>query len=135
MSSQSLTISSFTLSTVIFEEGTCQQLASFPQVTLSLWNLNKKIEARQLSASFQIVWYIEMPKWMLLPQLQNYYQLYILKNEILKASIFYQHKIIYQHIFLKINFIHLKFFPGLRLNYCIFSKIWSVLRHQHMSSE
>ena len=135
MSSQSLTISSFTLSTVIFEEGTCQQLASFPQVTLSLWNLNKKIEARQLSASFQIVWCIEMPEWMLLPQLQNYYQLYILKNEILKASIFYQHKIIYQHIFLKTNFIHLKFFPRLWLNYCIFSKILSVLRHQHMSSE
>ena len=27
-------------------------------------------------ASFQIVWYIVMPKWILLPQLQNYYPLH-----------------------------------------------------------
>ena len=50
----------------------------------------------------------------------------ILKNEILKASIFYQHKIILAEYFVKTDFIH--FFEivyrVLRSKYYIFNKIW-----------
>ena len=62
----------------------------------------------------------------------------ILKNEILKASIFYLHKIIYlADYFVKTDFISLFeiFYKVLWLKYCIFSMIRPVLRHWHMSSE
>ena len=42
MSLQSLIISSFILRIAIFEKDACQQSASFPQITLFLWNLQRE---------------------------------------------------------------------------------------------
>ena len=56
-----LTISCFTLSIAVFEEGTFQQSTSFPQATL---------------AAFMKFVRIGMPKRIPLPLLQNYYPIY-----------------------------------------------------------
>ena len=79
---ESLNRSYFTLSIAIFEKGASQQSETFPQATLCLWNLQR--ENRGKPAFNQFSNFIEMPKRIPLPQLQNHCPMYWKRIEIPK---------------------------------------------------
>ena len=75
-----------------------------------------------------------MPKRILLLQLQNYYPLYWKMKS--SKQIYFINIRLFSKICFKRRFHLFEIFCRvLQLKYCIFSKIWPVLRHWHTSSE
>ena len=97
-----------------------------------------KIQVSELSASFQMVWRIVMPKLILLPLLQNHYSLYWKMKS--PKQVYFVNIRLFSRIFCKNRFYSFirNLLQGVISKYCIFcnvskyrifSNVWPVLWH------
>ena len=95
--------------------------------------LQNWLQKKLISASFQIVWCIGMPK-RILSQMQTYWSLYWKMKS--SKQVYFINIRLFSRIFCKNRFYSFirNLYRVLWSKHCIFSKIWPMLRYWHTSS-